>query len=117
MNIAAAAQDGGGDDEGRRALLRWLAQILLNAAGGEADLRSAPEPRGDEDSAHLLEALSELPLEYRKVIFLVFNEGLTPRQAGEKLGGRSEDALRMMLRRAESKLGDILERKFGKDPE
>lgn len=69
----------------------------------------------DENTRILHEALTQLPLEYRKAIVMVFYEGLTLRQAGEKLGGRSEDALRMMLRRAEAKLKDILKRKYGTD--
>jgi RNA polymerase sigma-70 factor (ECF subfamily) len=66
----------------------------------------------DERYRILREALAELPNEYRQAIALVFFEGLSLREAGQRLGGRSEDALRMMLRRAEKKLGEILKRNY-----
>lgn len=67
----------------------------------------------DERFRLLRDALGQLTPEYRQAIALVFFEGLTLREAGERLGGRSEDALRMMLRRAENKLGEILKRTHG----
>ena len=57
----------------------------------------------------------DLSPEHRKAITLVFFEGLPLRQAGERMGGKSEDAVRMMLRRAEAKLGDRLNRTLGRD--
>jgi RNA polymerase sigma-70 factor, ECF subfamily len=63
----------------------------------------------------LRESLEELSEEHRKAITLVFFQGLSLRAAGERMGGRSEDAVRMMLRRAEAKLGDRLQRTVGKD--
>ncbi len=60
-------------------------------------------------------ALEELSPEYREAITLVFFEGLTLREAGVQMGGRSEDALRMMLRRAEAKLREVLRRQVGGD--
>lgn len=62
----------------------------------------------DEDFELLRESLGELSEEHRKAIALVFFEGLQLREAGERMGGKSEDAVRMMLRRAEAKLGDKL---------
>lgn len=61
---------------------------------------------------HSLEGLSE---EHRTAIALVFFEGLTLREAGSRMGGKSEDAVRMMLRRAEGKLGEYLRGKLGRD--
>jgi RNA polymerase sigma-70 factor (ECF subfamily) len=88
------------------------------------EFTSAPEPpspdlsvtrmvQRDERFRLLRDALGQLTPEYREAIALVFFEGLTLREAGERMGGRSEDALRMMLRRAERKLGDILKRTHG----
>lgn len=69
----------------------------------------------DENFQFLRDALVDLSEEHRKAITLVFFEGLTLRQAGERMGGRSEDAVRMMLRRAEGKLGERLQRTLGRD--
>jgi len=64
---------------------------------------------------HLRRGLEQLNPEYRQAITLVFFQGLSLREAGQRLGGRTEDALRMMLRRAEAKLADILRTSVGKD--
>jgi len=69
----------------------------------------------DERFELLRKGLEQLTPEYRQAIALVFFQGLTLREAGQRLGGRSEDALRMMLRRAEVKLGEILKTSLGKD--
>lgn len=69
----------------------------------------------DERSGLLRKGLDQLTPEYRQAITLVFFQGLTLRDAGERMGGRTEDALRMMLRRAEHKLGEILRTSLGKD--
>jgi len=69
----------------------------------------------DENFQFLRDALVDLSEEHRRAITLVFFEGLTLRQAGERMGGRSEDAVRMMLRRAEGKLGERLQRTLGRD--
>jgi RNA polymerase sigma-70 factor (ECF subfamily) len=60
----------------------------------------------DEEFQILREALDSLSDDHRKAITLVFFQGLTLREAGEKMG-RTEDAVRMLLRRAESQ---VLER-------
>jgi hypothetical protein len=39
---------------------------------------------------------------------------LTLRQAGEHMDGRSEDAVRMLLRRAESRLRDLTMRRLAR---
>ncbi len=69
----------------------------------------------DESVDLLRRALVDLSDEHRKAITLVFFEGLTLREAGERMGGKSEDAVRMMLRRAESKLGEKLRSTLGRD--
>ncbi len=58
-----------------------------------------------------LAGLSELP---RTAIQLVYFEGLSLREAGERMGGRSEDAVRMILRRGALRLRDELERELGR---
>jgi len=60
-------------------------------------------------------ALEELSPEHRQAITLVFFEGRQLRDAGEVMGGRTEDAVRMLLRRAEQRLGEILKGTLGKD--
>ena len=69
----------------------------------------------DESFGLLRESLSELSDEHRQAITLVFFQGLSLREAGEQMEGRSEDAVRMLLRRAEGKLGDLLRGRLGKD--
>ena len=69
----------------------------------------------DESFGVLRIALEELTPEHRQAITLVFFEGKQLREAGEIMGGRTEDAVRMMLRRAEDRLGEILKRTLGKD--
>lgn len=69
----------------------------------------------DERFELLRKALEQLNPEYRQAIALVFFEGLTLREAGQRMGGRTEDALRMMLRRAEAKLRELLKGSLGQD--
>jgi RNA polymerase sigma factor (sigma-70 family) len=69
----------------------------------------------EENVGILQTALEDLSDEHRKAITLVFFEGLSLREAGERLGGRTEDAVRMMLRRAEAKLGERLKGTLGRD--
>jgi len=59
----------------------------------------------DEEFQILREALDSLSDDHRKAITLVFFQGLTLREAGERMG-RTEDAVRMLLRRAEGQLQD-----------
>lgn len=79
------------------------------------DLSVTQVVQGKENFALLHEALKDLTAEHRQAITLVFFEGCSLREAGERMGGRSEDAVRMMLRRAEAKLGDRLKSTLGKD--
>lgn len=69
----------------------------------------------DERHQLLRAALTHLSPEHRQAITLVFFEGLQLRDAGQRMGGKSEDAVRMMLKRAEGKLGEILGRTIGRD--
>ena len=61
----------------------------------------------DEEFKILSGALESLSPDHRKAIALVFFQGLSLREAGEQLGSRSEDAVRMLLRRAESHLLEL----------
>ena len=76
------------------------------------DLSVTQHVQRGEDYELLRNSLQDLNEDYRKAITLVFFEGLSLRQAGERLGGKSEDAVRMMLRRAENKLGERLKSTF-----
>ena len=79
------------------------------------DLSVTMQVQRDENYVHLRAALAELSPEHREAITLVFFQGLPLRDAGERMGGKTEDAVRMMLRRAETRLGEILGRSIGKD--
>ncbi|MFM7281654.1 MAG: RNA polymerase sigma factor [Planctomycetia bacterium] len=104
--------------------------------GRERTLEAAPSHSGDEGMSydppakdlsvtmqvqrvenyeHLKKALEELSPEHRQAITLVVFQGLSLREAGEKLGGRTEDAVRMLLRRAEARLHELLKGSIGKD--
>jgi RNA polymerase sigma-70 factor (ECF subfamily) len=58
----------------------------------------------EEEFAILRTSLEDLSPDHRTAITLVFFQGLSLREAGERMGGRSEDAVRMLLRRAEGRL-------------
>jgi RNA polymerase sigma-70 factor, ECF subfamily len=79
------------------------------------DLSVTMKVQRDENYEHLHRALNELTPEHRQAIALVFFQGMQLREAGEAMGGKSEDAVRMMLKRAEGKLGEMLGRSIGKD--
>jgi RNA polymerase sigma-70 factor, ECF subfamily len=66
----------------------------------------------EEEFKILREALGELSPDHRKAITLVFFQGLTLRKAGEKMEGRSEDAVRMLLRRAEARLRELTRKRL-----
>lgn len=95
---------GDGDDDGRGPM-----------DFSSPDLTVTQVVARDENFELLRDALVELSEEHRRAITLVFFQGLSLRQAGERMGGRSEDAVRMMLRRAEAKLGDRLQCTLGRD--
>jgi len=80
------------------------------------DLSVTMQVSRGENLKFLREALEELSPEHRQAITLVFFEGKQLREAGEAMGGKSEDAVRMMLRRAEGRLAEILRRSIGQDP-
>jgi RNA polymerase sigma-70 factor (subfamily 1) len=66
-----------------------------------------------EEFEILREALQDLSPDHRRAITLVFFQGLTLRQAGEIMDGRSEDAVRMLLRRAENRLRELTQARLG----
>jgi RNA polymerase sigma-70 factor (subfamily 1) len=63
----------------------------------------------DEEFEILHEHLERLSPLHRDAIRLVFFEGLTLREAGRRMGGRTEDAVRMIVRRAADRLRQSLE--------
>ena len=71
------------------------------------DLSVTRQVQRDEELAILNEALEDLSPDHRTAIALVFFRGMTLREAGEHMDGRSEDAVRMLLRRAEGRLREI----------
>lgn len=71
------------------------------------DLSVTRQVQRSEEYAILREAMDDLKPDHRQAITLVVFQGLTLREAGEKMGGRTEDAVRMMLRRAEKALADL----------
>jgi RNA polymerase sigma-70 factor (ECF subfamily) len=79
------------------------------------DLSVTRQVARDERREMLRGALGHLTPEHREAITLVFFEGLTLREAGAQMGGRTEDAVRMLLRRAEAKLREELRRQVGGD--
>ena len=80
-----------------------------------SDLSVTQVVQRDENFELLRESLGDLSGDHRTAITLVFFEGLSLREAGERMGGKTEDAVRMMLRRAEGKLGERLRSLLGKD--
>lgn len=79
------------------------------------DLSVTMQVTRGESFEFLRQALAELSDEHRQAITLVFFEGRQLRDAGEIMGGKSEDAVRMMLRRAEARLAEILKRSIGRE--
>jgi RNA polymerase sigma-70 factor (ECF subfamily) len=79
------------------------------------DLSVTMQVQRGENYDHLRKALEEISPEHRQAITLVFFQGMQLKEAGEVMGGKSEDAVRMMLRRAEQRLGEILKGSIGKD--
>lgn len=71
------------------------------------DLSITRQVQRSEEYDILREAIGELKPDHRQAITLVVFQGMTLREAGEKMGGRTEDAVRMMLRRAEKALADL----------
>ncbi len=108
---------------GKRDLSRERAIESPETGAGDGSVRDFPSSdlsvtqavSREENFRLLRESLDDLSVEHRTAITLVFFEGLSLREAGQRMGGRSEDAVRMMLRRAESKLGSRLRASLGKD--
>ena len=98
---------------------------LTGEAGDDTeDVHRFDPPSGDlsvtqaivreEELSILREALELLSADHRKAITLVFFQGLALREAGERMDGRSEDAVRMLLRRAESQLRELTKKRLTK---
>lgn len=79
------------------------------------DLSVTMQVQRDENFLLLRRALQELSDDHRRAITLVFFQGKSLRDAGEELGGRTEDAVRMLLRRAEDRMAELLRASLGKD--
>lgn len=97
--------EGGGKDDDRPAFL----------APAE-DLSVTRSVQREEEFAILRAAIDELKPDHRQAITKVVFQGMTLRQAGEEMGGRTEDAVRMMLRRAEKRLAELTRAKLEEDP-
>ena len=78
------------------------------------DLSVTRKVQREEEFGILRDALTDLSPDHRTAITLVFFQGMTLRQAGEKMDGRSEDAVRMLLRRAEARLRELTKRRLAK---
>lgn len=89
--------EGGGNDDDDRPAFQTAAK----------DLSVTGFVQRDEEFEILREAIQELKPDHRQAITKVVFQGLTLREAGEAMGGKSEDAVRMMLRRAERHLADL----------
>jgi RNA polymerase sigma-70 factor (ECF subfamily) len=72
------------------------------------DLSVTRQVSREEEFEILRKGLERLSPDHRTAITLVFFQGLQLREAGERMGGRTEDAVRMLLRRAEERLRDIV---------
>jgi RNA polymerase sigma-70 factor (ECF subfamily) len=101
---------------GKRDLSKERSMEAPAGDGGESrffepsadDLTVTMQVQQVEDFDQLRKALDELSDDHRQAITLVFFQGMTLRQAGQEMDGRSEDAVRMLLRRAEARLRDLL---------
>ena len=103
---------------GKRDISRERAMEVSGGNGSDGESRMIEPPAEDlsitrqvsrdEEFQILRKSLERLSPEHRQAITLVFFQGMTLRQAGEQMDGRSEDAVRMLLRRAEARLRDIL---------
>ncbi len=72
-----------------------------------AELSVTQVVQRDEQFAILREQLEELSDLHRQAIELVYFEGLPLREAGRRMDGRTEDAVRMLVRRATDRLREI----------
>jgi len=103
---------------------RELGPMIAPGRGFDEERRFDPvvqEPTGleqaelNEELELLHEHLERLSPLHRQAIRLVFFEGLSLRQAGWQMGGRSEDAVRMLIRRAADRLRESLQGPLGRE--
>ena len=81
------------------------------------DLSVTRQVQRSEEYRILRAAIDELKPEHRQALTLVVFQGMTLGEAGKKMGGRSEDAIRMMIRRAEKSLGEITRSRLEEESE
>ena len=81
------------------------------------DLSVTRQVQRSEEYRILREAINELKPDHRRALTLVVFQGMTLREAGDEMGGRSEDAIRMMIRRAEKSLGEITKSRLEEEEE
>lgn len=79
------------------------------------DLSVTMQVQREESFELLRRALDDLSPDHRTAITLVFFQGLSLREAGKRMGNRSEDAVRMLLRRAEERMAELLKGTLGRD--
>jgi len=79
------------------------------------DLSVTRQVQREEEFSILRGALDKLSDDHRTAITLVFFQGLSLKEAGEQMDGCTEDAVRMLLRRAEGKLREITGPRLGAD--
>jgi len=108
-------------DADKRDVSRELALDAPRGGDGEAaghdprspDLSVSRSVQRIEEFALLRSRLACLSELHRQAIELVFFEGLTLREAGRRMDGRSEDAVRMLVRRAAGRLRDMTHNELG----
>ena len=97
------------DDAGPADESRGVRNLLLSAKEPPVSAGAQAE----EEHSILREALTQLSADHRRAITLVFFQGLTLRDAGREMDGRSEDAVRMLLKRAKDRLAELTRARLG----
>ncbi|MBK7875945.1 MAG: sigma-70 family RNA polymerase sigma factor [Planctomycetes bacterium] len=110
----SAGKRDSGRERGMEVAVDNNADSLQTIEPPSKDLSVTMQVSRGENFEYLRKALEELTPEHRQAITLVFFEGRQLREAGEIMGGKTEDAVRMMLRRAEARLHEILKGSIGK---
>jgi RNA polymerase sigma-70 factor (ECF subfamily) len=87
-----------------------LTESAIGALGNEYARISSPSGHAlrREEVAQLEDALDQLPEEHREVLTLAHLAGLTRAEIGKRMG-RTDDAVRQLLRRAKARLSMLLE--------
>lgn len=108
--IGKRARDLARDKRDARREVDGLSESAIAALGVEYARISSPSGRAlrREEVAQLEAALDRLPDEHREVLTLAHLVGLSRAEIGRRIG-RSEDAVRQLLRRAKARLAILLE--------